>query len=842
MKFIYSKKFIYSVFFLSSFIIYSIITQFIISTKSNIRFLSDDDGVKEICEKNENLYNYYYQNDEYEVTNKDFGKIDRDSQIILDYINEDYNSKYIFKYIWYTGKYVFFLILLIIIIILAIYFSIASCVKHCKENCCDFFCCSCCKSACLKRSVCVFIPIIYFIVFILVFFSIILAISALEKFSGTICIGLQLVDSFIEGETRQVSPKWAGIFVISDILKKLGNITSNNNQKIVDEIFNNKKIYENKNNEWIQYLEKSYLDNLENGNYKHITINSPKMSLIDEEITKNITPFFSYLWGPYNKSDTILDKINQDKGISERIHEVFSKFDEYLYILLGCNLEENEMKCSGFSEISILLNSGAEIIESIKNPLSDLKSKITKPVQNIYDEVNSTAIGIFALIMLFIIIYCISIEITLSIFCCSKKCQQLECCLKWFFCFIYYTSIFIVIIGLTLGIVIGFIGNLVQDMTQVIEYILSSENLNKTNNSIIFGNSSYTKYLDVCLNGNGNLAESLNLINNFYIINNIANVTDDADNLKNDTEVKESLLINEYISFFNNLQENYLNISYYELGNNSTFNITDKIKEINKYVSGEYYSDKNETCMINENWNIKKSEEGYTYDPSYPSPDTTSHYLIYLYDKDVYDKANLTKRYDKVCPTEGHPYTTVSEASIKFGQLFEKIGNDIIYNNFSRKYLDDLRNLSKLYEEKNKYINSALNSATFIISQIVETFRNYLSGDEHNIFSLLNCKFVGNNKLMLLDILYTSLGIALDLFGTITIIISLLIFLGVIFILIIIKNSNLNEKNGIPNISLTTLENILKGEKQFKDIYEENEEKEDNEENLVSGIGLEAIN
>ena len=95
---------------------------------------------------------------------------------------------------------------------------------------------------------------------------------------------------------------------------------------------------------------------------------------------------------------------------------------------------------------------------------------------------------------------------------------------------------------------------------------------------------------------------------------------------------------------------------------------------------------------------------------------------------------------------------------------------------------------------------------------------------------------------MLLDILYTSLGIALDLFGTITIIISLLIFLGVIFILIIIKNSNLNEKNGIPNISLTTLENILKGEKQFKDIYEENEEKEDNEENLVSGIGLEAIN
>ena len=41
---------------------------------------------------------------------------------------------------------------------------------------------------------------------------------------------------------------------MSDILEKIGNITSKNNQILMDNINNNKKIYLEKSKEWNNYL------------------------------------------------------------------------------------------------------------------------------------------------------------------------------------------------------------------------------------------------------------------------------------------------------------------------------------------------------------------------------------------------------------------------------------------------------------------------------------------------------------------------------------------------------------------------------------------------------------
>ena len=85
-----------------------------------------------------------------------------------------------------------------------------------------------------------------------------------------------------------------------------------------------------------------------------------------------------------------------------------------------------------------------------------------------------------------------------------------------------------------------------------------------------------------------------------------------------------------------------------------------------------------------------------------------------------------------------------------------------------------------------------------------------MSGKE-NVFSLLNCKFVGENKKILLDILYTSLGVYLDYFGLTTVLFSLFLFIGIIFILIVIKNTDLEAKAGVNNQYSETLDNIWKG-------------------------------
>ena len=70
-------------------------------------------------------------------------------------------------------------------------------------------------------------------------------------------------------------------------------------------------------------------------------------------------------------------------------------------------------KQSSFSEY---LFSAANTITNIQEPISKIKTKIAEPVKNIYYKVNTTVIGIFVATIIFVIIYCILIEILLSIF------------------------------------------------------------------------------------------------------------------------------------------------------------------------------------------------------------------------------------------------------------------------------------------------------------------------------------------------------------------------------------------------------------------------------------------
>ena len=817
MTIIYSRYFIYSIFFLSSLALYSISTKFFISLSGKHRLLSDKNGLENICKENKDLYKFYYENGEYEIKEKDFGKMNDGSEIILKMINEGFDTKYIPKYILQTKKYFFFLILMIIIILLSMYYSCVSCCCCCcKDKCCNFFNFSCCNNKLLKKKISILIPIIYLFVFIFAIAAIIIIIAGVTKFYGIICVGLQFVDSFVEGETRNIKPKWSGIFILSEILEKLGNITSNNNQQIAEKIYNNKRDYLVKCNEWDNYMNESYIKNTDNGKYKFIRINNPKMSSMDEEINKNITPFYAFKWGPYDQSDTILESIYNEEKNNVIINNVFLIFDKYLYLFLGCEEKNNNIECKNDSSISGLFKQASDSMKKIKEPMYDMKTKITEPMKDYYDQINETIFGIFGVVIIFVILYCIIVETVLSVFCCTKKCKCINYLLKWILCFIYYTSYLIVIAGFGIGILIGTLGNICQDLTKVVEYITSTNNI-KSDEPKIFGKNEYLHYLDVCLNGDGNLASKLGLTNNFDIVDNITNITDDVNNLSNDTILDNSPLIKNYSNFFEKLNESYLNIEYYDVNDKSNYNITERIKEINNYVSGTYSNSKQENCKINETWSTKKEEKGYIYNETYPFPEINSenHYLIYLYDKDIYNTAKLNERYEKACNTNGHPYSTVSNASQKFGELFKDIGYNVLQKEFKEDFSEDLNKLNKIYGEKNKYLHNALTASSGIIGNIGDSFRKLITGKD-NIFTLLNCKFVGKNKLILIHLLYTSLGLYLDYFGIFTILMSLFIFIGVIFILILIKNSKLDEKGGVSDIDLETLTNIIQGDEDNK--------------------------
>ena len=359
-------------------------------------------------------------------------------------------------------------------------------------------------------------------------------------------------------------------------------------------------------------------------------------------------------------------------------------------------------------------------------------------------------------------------------------------------------------------------GSLISDGAYAIQNIASSANL-LAEEPRIFGKNGYTKYLDVCLNDEGNWAEKLGLIDGFEDINNITDISSKTQEYIDIYNKQELPLINQYLNYIQGLNLTYLNIQYYDIKAKSSFNISDRIKEINNYVSGEYASEKQQTCMINESWHTNNTKEEYEYDNTYPESSPSNHYLIYLYEKDLYNKVNFDTRYNKACPTNEHPYTSVSEASQNFSQFFKSIKENIITDKFIGDFSEDLNKMNELYKKKNEYLEEALKAAVEPIKKFEDVYNEYSVG-KNNIFSYLNCKFVGENKNILLDVLYFNIGFSLNLFGLVTCLFSLFMFIGIIFILVVIKNTKLDEKNGATNMDLESINDILLGKDLDKEI------------------------
>ena len=807
-NFIYSKSFIYLVFILSFLILFTIISQFFAPLKAKLRFLYEEDSLEDICMLSSEIYDYYYNGEEYSYRENNFDINDTRSNIIIDFIENDYETKYIFKYIWHTGVYVFFVVFLIAIVIMTIYYSIASCVKMCNENCFDCFSCSCCKNKCFKKTSCVLIPIIYLIVLVLVVFSGALALISFQNFSGVVCVGVKFVDSFILGEKRDSTQKWAGISLVSSLLGKLENLTKTNETQ-ANNINTNKNHYVSSWADWEKFKNISKAKNSD----KYFDIISPRMNLDESEEKKySISPNHAYKW------NEILNEIYEyDEAEASNIEDIFAIITKYLYILLGCETDEKlNIICKNESDISQFFKSATDIVLGVNDTIRKIETSLIDPVKDIYDGVKNIILIIYAVVVILVIFYCILIEVLLGVFCCSKKCKGCNKCVRWALCFIYYTSIFVIIISFVLGITFGFLGSLISDGAYAIQNIASSANL-LAEEPRIFGKNGNTKYLDVCLNDEGNWAEKLGLIDGFEDINNITDISSKTQEYIDIYNKQELPLINQYLNYIQGLNLTYLNIQYYDIKAKSSFNISDRIKEINNYVSGEYASEKQQTCMINESWHTNNTKEGYEYDNTYPESSPSNHYLIYLYEKDLYNKVNFATRYNKACPTNEHPYTSVSEASQIFSQFFKSIKENIITDKFIGDFSEDLNKMNELYEKKNEYLEAALKAAVEPIKKFEDVY-NENSVGKNNIFSYLNCKFVGENKNILLDVLYFNIGFSLNLFGLVTCLFSLFMFIGIIFILVVIKNTKLDEKNGATNMDLESINDILLGKDLDKEI------------------------
>ena len=162
-----------------------------------------------------------------------------------------------------------------------------------------------------------------------------------------------------------------------------------------------------------------------------------------EEKQYSIAPNYTYKW------KEILNEIYEyDEANASNIKDLFEIITKYLYVLLGYQKNDNlKVNYQDETDISQYFKSAKDIVLGVNSTISKIETSIIDPVKNIYDIVKSTILIIYSVDVIFVMFYCILIEVLLGVFCCSKKCKCCNKCVRWALCFIYYTSIFAIIIS-----------------------------------------------------------------------------------------------------------------------------------------------------------------------------------------------------------------------------------------------------------------------------------------------------------------------------------------------------------------------------------------------------------
>ena len=115
------------------------------------------------------------------------------------------------------GKHLIPVLIFLVIAILCIPGWLMCCFCCCC-NCC---CCCCCKKPCCKIPCFVITYALYALVVAVCFYGLSQSNHIFVGIADTECSILRFVDEVIDGESKEILPKWAGFNGIKDLLKEL---------------------------------------------------------------------------------------------------------------------------------------------------------------------------------------------------------------------------------------------------------------------------------------------------------------------------------------------------------------------------------------------------------------------------------------------------------------------------------------------------------------------------------------------------------------------------------------------------------------------------------------------
>jgi hypothetical protein len=711
----------------------------------SLRFLSSNKTTEQLtedmCSKSSQDLKEFYEitppNYVFSISNKTSVMKDIIKDVILNSTNINLEpneiKNYVIDYVKESPKYIISLVVFFLFLILW--------VPYCLCICCK--CCLCCPDCCLKcPNVFIFCGIaLCALILINCFIGYSENNSLVNGIYGIGCSVLKIEQHLIKGdEYTKEPPYWMGTNGIISKLSETGKNISSLGTKTKD-LRDQLKTIDELLNTFSENVTKEY----------NVRKDSELKNPIPGE--DDFKPIYFNKYGPADKENTALYLVSQE---IEKYHDyTFQGIDTVISVI------ENAT-----SQTTTITKKIEEISNEVDTKVKDIDTKIANEIMK-YDDYLDTVDSysrnymnlLFSIDLLIVLV--IGVSLILLLLC---KCGKCTLCVSWVFLYL------LMLFSFLLGAVFGIVGSFIQEISGcAIETIKDLKSIDKVDDNV-------KNLVDICLNGNGSLAQSslIPLDYNTEIIDSIYSL-----------EVK----INEGISSIEKYSPTSIKVNeeqYNEISERPkpyVIELQQALTQLQKYTDiskGDSYI--SSSTPISDEWEINEKDCVYTYSPRKQTRRLSEENQICLLLKE-WSMKDIAERYKNIKLTDN---TNITQHIEKY---YNSINSFITSNN---ELLTSIKEQNKVFN--NSFTNigkeeiKILNGIKGIILPFRDSYREIV-GDK-SIFEMLNCNFLKRDVNKVVEVLYDSFGSSFQVTATLFIMISCYELAITLIVLIIIAALN----------------------------------------------------
>ena len=681
------------------------------------------------------------------------------------------------------------MIIFLIIGVLSIFGWIACCIF----TCCDCCCCCCCKKADCKIPCFIFTYTFYALSVSVCIYGLTQSNKIFEGLANTECSLLQFFDQILYGEDRdQSGPHWAGIEGINTMLTNLDSELTSLSTNTNNELQNKVSVITSEKSQFKTAIEEAGTKVFDNSN-NYLTDISHSYNNFQIKIDGNTMQlngnYIIDLVARLGKYDNVNEKFSDGSILSQWNGEYsFISGEADRYIRTAQN-SFTDILGEQLGPIKSAIGKAQDALSDIKEPFDDVNSQIGDGLSDYSEKIDKY--GKLAVKLVFSVMMVMNIGLatfmTLIGLCSMKSCA--DCC----FCRCLFKSAvhilwnilaLMMILSFLVGSILGIVGKVGDDMMSLVSFIFSSDNFNEQNPLFLnrLGDDG-KRYINRCINGDGNIGEELEIDSSIDSINNISAIERSINSTYNSFyNLSQSFTYNGVKTLLSQREELTSDFIIFEQTNATLpINFDKLISNLNSQIEADSNApqekwgrdvDNNLQCG-NGNNDDGTFVPNANFNPSKCDPIYRDWIIGKGAGNDIYNLAQVIH------------------------DIMEMVKNS---KDETKSFMGTLKDLNTKY---GTYLHSYLDVLEFLqgkIGTLIDTIRPYI--EEGNAFSFLNGKFIGTNIKILLKYLKYSLGQDIYTVGLCLIIVgfSLIFSISSTILLIVIINIIIRENmNSNPN-------------------------------------------